>query len=80
MEIIFPVISVLIFTAVLFYKFGRDSKKSYSPDIVKYILNDLYESLAAEFYPDDLEGKNKIARRMYIRAKSDLEKLEGLGL
>ncbi len=80
MEIVLTFISFAIFTAVLFFKLGRDSYQKKHEFIVKYTINDLYETFAAEFYPGDPEGKMKIAHRMRARAAYDLIQLQRSGL
>jgi len=80
MELTFVFISFAIFTAVLFYKIGRDSYQKKHEFIVKYTINDLYETFAAEFYPNDPDGKMKIAHRMRARAAYDLIQLQRTGL
>ena len=80
MDIIFVFISFAIFTAVLFYKIGRDYYKKKHEFIVKYTINDLYATFADEFYPNDPDGKMKIAHRMRARAAYDLIQLQRTGL
>jgi len=80
MEIIIIFISFAIFTAVLFYKIGRDSYQKKHEFMVKYTIADLYETFAEEFYPNDPDGKMKIAHRMRARAQYDLLQMEKAGL
>lgn len=80
MEITFVFLSFAIFTAVLFYKIGRDSYQKKHEFIVKYTINDLYSTFADEFYPDDPDGRLKIAQRMKARAQYDLIQLQKVGM
>lgn len=80
MEIIIIFISFAIFTAVLFYKIGRDSYQKKHEFMVKYTIADLYSTFADEFYPGDPDGKMKIAHRMRARAAYDLIQLQKVGL
>lgn len=80
MEIILTFLSFTIFTAVLFFKIGRDYQRKSHDFIVKYVVNDIYETCAAEFYPGDPDGKTKVSRRMAMRAMGDLRKMTEAGL